>query len=193
MKENIILEERVPPIVPPEIMATSKTSKCSRPPGPRGPPLIGQAFNLDTSHMHHQFMEWQKIHGDFFMFKLLGKHYVVISHPDILRKMFDSEKYSCTFNDRPASFMGSHVIGDTKDIIFRNFDEKQRQLKQAAWCYVEHTLKTEKWFYQCVSVELQNVLEKLIAQKDRPVNLLETLDLFSAKVIGLLVSIKVTY
>ena len=189
MKDNITVEERVPPIVPRNIMAASKNCKSSRPPGPRGPPLIGQAFNLDTSHMHHQFMEWQKIHGDFFMFKVLGKHYVVISHPEILRKMFDTGKYSCIFNDRPVSFMGSHVIGDTKDIIFRNFDEKQRQIKQAAWCYVEHTLKAEKWFYESVCEELQNTLQKLKSRTEKRVNLLEILDLFSSKIIGLLVSI----
>ena len=188
MKNKQTTEERVPPVVPPEIMSSPKTSTSSRPPGPRGPPLIGQAFNLDTSHMHHQFMEWQKVHGDFFMFKILGKHFVVISHPDILRKMFDTEKYRCRFNDRPASFMGSYVIGETKDIIFRSYDEKQRQIKNAAWCYVEHTIKSEKWFYECVAEECTNIVKKINSLKDKPVNLLEILDLSSAKIIGLLVS-----
>lgn len=188
MKNNTKVEERVPPIVSPDIMTSPKAGKSSRPPGPRGPPLIGQAFNLDTSHMHHQFMEWQKVHGDFFMFKVLGKHYVVISHPEILRKMFDTGKYSCTFNDRPASFMGSHVIGDTKDIIFRNYDEKQKQIKSAAWCYMEHTLKSEKWFYECVTDEVQALVMKVKNYKIRTVNMLELLDVLSAKVIGLLLS-----
>ena len=187
MKDNLTVEQRVPPTVAPEIMSTQKSS---RPPGPRGPPLIGQAFNLDTSHMHHQFMEWQKVHGDFFMFKVLGKHFVVISHPDILRKMFDTGKYTCVFNDRPVSFMGTYVIGETKDIIFRNYDDKQTQIKQASWCYVEHTIKSEKWFYECVTEECKSIIKKIKSFKDRPVNLLEMLDLFSAKIIGLLVSKK---
>ena len=187
MKGTVTVEERVPPIVLTDKMEYSKNGKSCRPPGPRGPPLIGQAFNIDTSHMHHKFMEWQKIHGDFFMFKVLGKHYVVISHPEILRKMFDTGNNSCVFNDRPLSFMGTHVIGDTKDIIFRNFDEKQKQIKQATWCYVEHTIKTEKWFYECVCEELENIVHKLKSQTGKLVNLLEIGDIFAAKMIGLLV------
>lgn len=173
-------------------MEYSKNAKSCRPPGPRGPPLIGQAFNIDTDHMHHKFMEWQKIHGDFFMFKVLGKHYVVISHPDILRKMFDTGKNSCVFNDRPLSFMGTHIIGDTKDIIFRKFDEKQKQLKQAAWCYVEHTIKTEQWFYECVCEELQNIVHKLQSHTGKLVNLSEIWNSFAAKIIALLLSGKLT-
>ena len=188
MTESITIEERERHLpAPTDIMESSKDCKSCRPPGPRGPPLIGQAFNIDTSHMHHKFMEWQKIHGDFFMFKVLGKHYIVISHPEILRKMFDNGEYSCVFNDRPLSFMGSHVIGDTKDIIFRNFDEKQKEIKQVTWCFVEHTIKAEKWFYDCVCKELQNVIHKLQSRTENLVNLIEIMDVFSAKIIGLLV------
>lgn len=165
-----------------------KQERPSAPPGPRGPPLIGQAFNLDTDHMHIQFMEWQKRFGDMFMFKVFGKHYLVISHPDILRKMFIECEHAQMFNDRPASFMGKYVIERTKDIVFRNHDEKQTILKREALDYIENRLLEEQWFYGSVYEELKDVVKHFDTVQGSPVDILAVLDSLSTKVIGLLLS-----
>lgn len=167
----------------------NKHKDMSEPPGPGGLPLIGQAFNLDTDQMHIQFMEWQKRFGDLFMFKVFGKHYLVVSHPDILRNMFVTCEHANRLNDRPASFMGKYVIERTKDIVFRKYDEQQQTLKMATMKYVENTLMDERWFYESVSDECADVVKALDLLRDSNVDIAEILDTFSAKIIGLLVSL----
>ncbi|KAH3690318.1 hypothetical protein DPMN_191088 [Dreissena polymorpha] len=125
------------------------------PPGPRGMPVFGQAFSLDMDHVHLTFMEWQKRFGDLFMFRILGKNCMVVSHPDILRKLFDTCEQAKTFNDRPCGFMSKYVIHNSKDILFRNMDEKQQFLKNAALNYFENQLVEEKWFYSAVTDEIR--------------------------------------
>ena len=164
--------------------------KMSLPPGPRGMPLIGQAFSIDKDRLHLQFMEWQKIYGDMFMFVMLGKHYLVINHPDIMRKMFTTCPHAQTFNDRPAGFMGSHVIGKTRDIVFRSFDDQQRALKMATRDYVERTLNEETWFYKTVETEMGNVIKRLQMEKSHPVKIMDILDRSASKIIALLVSME---
>lgn len=171
-----------------EAESDTKDVEMTEPPGPRGPPIIGQAFNLDTDYMHIQFMEWQKRFGDMVMFKAFGKPYLTISRPDILRKMFVTSENANRFNDRVASFMGKYVIERTKDIVFRKCDEKQQTLKMATLNYVENTLMEEKWFYEDICEECDDVVKTLEQLKDAPVDIVEVLDKFSVKVIGLLIS-----
>ncbi|XP_060593028.1 cytochrome P450 2D20-like isoform X3 [Ruditapes philippinarum] len=159
------------------------------PPGPGGPPIIGQAFNLDTDYMHLQFMDWQKRFGDMFMFKVFGKSFLVISDPDILRSMFITCEHANRFNDRPASFMGKYVINRTQDIVFRNCDDIQQTLKIASMNYVENTLMQEKWFYEKCCEECGDIVKTLEQTEDSAlVDIVDILDRFSVKVIGLLIS-----
>nr|AEW43452.1 cytochrome P450 [Solen grandis] len=157
-------------------------------PGPRGPPLLGQAFNLDTSHMHLQFLDWQKRYGDIFMFKVLGKHYMVVSHPDIIKDMFITCPHANKLNDRAVSFMGSHVIRDTKDIVFRNCDAQQRCLKEATMKYIENTLMSEAWFYDDIKDEVIGIQEDIRSAIDKPFDILEAMDRASIRIIGYLIS-----
>lgn len=172
----------------PYIKPETKQPNMAVPPGPRGPPLIGQAFNLDTDHMHLQFMEWQKRFGDMFMFKVFGKSYLVISDPDILRSMFVTCEHASRFNDRPASFMGKYVIDRTQDIVFRQCDDIQQTLKTFSMNYVENTLMQEKWFYDNVYEECEDIVKTLEQTQGSAVDITDILDKFSVKVIGLLVS-----
>ncbi|WAR06095.1 ARMP4-like protein [Mya arenaria] len=158
------------------------------PPGPGGPPIIGQAFNLDTDHLHLQFMEWQKRFGDLFMFKVLGKNFLVISHPDILRRMFVTCEHAKRFNDRPASFMGKYVIDKTKDIVFRKCDDEQQILKNACLEYLEARLLEETWFYTAVCQEARDLVRDLTHLEGKNVDVIAVLDRLTVKIMGLLLT-----
>ena len=180
---------------PPVDNIKSPTAMSSAPPGPRGPPVFGQAFNLDTSHMHIQFLEWQKQYGDFFMFKVLGKHYLVISHPDILRRMFVTCENASRFNDRPSSFVGNYIIDKTKDIVFRCYDDKQIYMKQTCMCYIENVSLREDWFREKMTIEMESLLKDVTQYRNSSDGSLSSsksvLDIFdrcTTRVIGLLVS-----
>jgi len=177
------------PLGRPRKEAESNEPAGMEPPGPGGPPLIGQAFNLDTDRLHVQFMEWQRRYGDLFMFSVFGKHYAVVSHPDILRQMFVTCEHARSFNDRPASFMGKYVIYKTKDIVFRNCDDKQQFLKCACLEYIETTLFENKVFYNDVRLDINDVISELSSHAGQEVNPLDILDRLTIRVMGLLVGI----
>jgi len=40
-----------------------QTSKIRYPPGPRGLPLVGNAFQLKTSEPWHTYAKWEEIYG----------------------------------------------------------------------------------------------------------------------------------
>ncbi|XP_052259524.1 cytochrome P450 2D27-like isoform X2 [Dreissena polymorpha] len=158
------------------------------PPGPRGVPVFGQAFNLDMDHMHLTFMEWQKRFGDMFMFKILGKHFMVVSHPDILRKLFATCEHANAFNDRAHSFMNKYVIHNSKDILFRNMDDKQQFLKNAATNFFENQLVEEKWFYSAVTDEIRLLVSEIECLIDREVDIIGIMDKLVIKIMGLVLT-----
>ncbi|XP_052240157.1 farnesoate epoxidase-like isoform X3 [Dreissena polymorpha] len=156
------------------------------PPGPRGLPVFGQAFNLDKDHMHLTFMEWQKRYGDLFMFKIMGQDFLVVSHPDILRKLFDTCEHAKAFNDRARGFMSKYVIHNSKDILFRNMDEKQQYLKTKALDYFENQLVEEKWFYSAVAEEMRSLVSEMECLVDKEVDIVRIMDTMVIKIMGLL-------
>ncbi|XP_052240156.1 cytochrome P450 1A2-like isoform X2 [Dreissena polymorpha] len=158
------------------------------PPGPRGLPVFGQAFNLDKDHMHLTFMEWQKRYGDLFMFKIMGQDFLVVSHPDILRKLFDTCEHAKAFNDRARGFMSKYVIHNSKDILFRNMDEKQQYLKTKALDYFENQLVEEKWFYSAVAEEMRSLVSEMECLVDKEVDIVRIMDTMVIKIMGLLLT-----
>lgn len=152
-------------------------------PGPCGPPVFGQAFNLDSDHLHLQFLDWKNKFGDIFMFKVMGKHFLVVSHPDILKDMFITCENADKLNDRPRSFMGSHVIGETRDIVFRNWDEEQKVLKQAAKEYIDNTVMKEDWFCECLKSEMSLLVKEIESKGGTPADILNITDTCATKIV----------
>ncbi|KAJ3814347.1 cytochrome P450 [Lentinula lateritia] len=80
----------------------------SLPPGPKGWPLIGNAFDMPKSHSWRTFAQWGKKWGRIFTFllgpimsvKVLGTPFIIISNPDIADEMLG--KTGSLYADRPT-------------------------------------------------------------------------------------------
>ncbi|KAJ3729886.1 cytochrome P450 [Lentinula raphanica] len=74
--------------------------KYPLPPGPKGWPLIGNAFDMPKTHAWKTFAEWGKIWGPIMSIKVLGTPFIIISDPEIADEMLG--KSGSLYADRPT-------------------------------------------------------------------------------------------
>ncbi|KAF8828256.1 hypothetical protein HHX47_DHR4000894 [Lentinula edodes] len=72
----------------------------SLPPGPKGWPLIGNAFDMPKTHSWRTFAQWGKKWGPIMSVKVLGTPFIIISNPDIADEMLG--KTGSLYADRPT-------------------------------------------------------------------------------------------
>ena len=85
--------------------ATRKPKYCM-PPGPKGLPYIGNAFQLDSMRPHLTLEEWTKMYGNVYTIKLWGTKIVVINGEEAMYDVY--VKRSKEFAGRPNSFRSIH-------------------------------------------------------------------------------------
>ncbi|HVZ43402.1 MAG TPA: cytochrome P450 [Ramlibacter sp.] len=56
-------------------------------PGPRGWPLVGNAFQIDRKHLHLQLEEWARQYGSVFAFSIGRRRFLVITNPEAAAKV----------------------------------------------------------------------------------------------------------
>ncbi len=56
-------------------------------PGPRGWPIVGNAFQIDVPRIHQIFEDWAKQYGPIYKISLMGQVAVVVSDLDIIEKV----------------------------------------------------------------------------------------------------------
>ncbi|KAK3601273.1 hypothetical protein CHS0354_040452 [Potamilus streckersoni] len=156
------------------------------PPGPRDIPIIGQAISLNPDKAHLQFTEWRKLYGDLFIFRLLGKNCVVLNHPEIVRNLFSRQEFLEVTNDRPGGFMAKYVLNDSQDVLFRQYDDRQKCLKESAVNFIENHTAKDETFYEQVSVEIQQFTAGLRTHMHKDIDLMEFIDPSVSKQVALM-------
>src|SRR5262245_8136880 len=64
-------------------------------PGPRGLPLVGNYFQIETSTLHLTAEKWSREYGDFFRFRIGRRPVLVLANPETI---------AATLRDRPDGF-----------------------------------------------------------------------------------------
>ncbi|GLK76854.1 hypothetical protein GCM10008171_21080 [Methylopila jiangsuensis] len=54
-------------------------------PGPKGLPVIGNAHQIDPERLHVVMEDWQRRHGSFFKFKIMGQTAIAVAKPHLIR------------------------------------------------------------------------------------------------------------
>ncbi|KAJ3793676.1 cytochrome P450 [Lentinula aff. detonsa] len=76
------------------------TRKYPLPPGPKGWPLIGNAFDMPKTHAWRTFAEWGKKWGPILSIQVLGTPFIIISDPEIADDLLG--KTGSLYADRPT-------------------------------------------------------------------------------------------
>src|SRR5262245_66391049 len=79
-------------------------------PGPRGLPLVGNYFQIDTATLHLTAERWSREYGEYFRFRL-GPHPVLA--------LANPETIAAALRDRPDGFQGtSRLMAISKELGF---------------------------------------------------------------------------
>ena len=70
-------------------------------PGPRGWPIVGNAFGLDRSRIHAQVEAWRHAYGPTFRFRVGGRRLLVVA---------DHEAVAAALRDRPDGFRRTRTL-----------------------------------------------------------------------------------
>ena len=83
-------------------------TKPSLPRGPRGRPLVGNAFQVDPTGLHKTLAKWAETYGGVFTINLLGQNIVVLNSNEAIYEALVLKEDD--FSGRPQSFGGEKVI-----------------------------------------------------------------------------------
>ncbi|KAI0060009.1 cytochrome P450 [Artomyces pyxidatus] len=72
----------------------------SRPPGPRGLPVIGNLLDIPKERSWLTYSEWAKTYGDIISIEVFGQVIVVLQSPKAVRDLLD--KKGAIYSDRPT-------------------------------------------------------------------------------------------
>ena len=70
------------------------------PPGPDSLPIIGNVFDLPSSHEYLKYAEWGKKHGDVTHVTAMGKHIIILNSIKACIELL--EERSAIYSDRPT-------------------------------------------------------------------------------------------
>ncbi|KAL4072599.1 cytochrome P450 [Scleroderma yunnanense] len=71
------------------------------PPGPKGLPIIGNAFQINRREPQLTYTTWGKIHGDILYFHIFHQDFIIVNSESIAHLLAD--KRSVIYSDRPHS------------------------------------------------------------------------------------------
>ncbi|KAI6117220.1 cytochrome P450 [Pisolithus croceorrhizus] len=78
------------------VLASRAKPKLPYPPGPKGLPFIGNAFDIGPQGLQHTYAQWSKIYGDIVYTRTFGQDVIVVNSEKTARILADgrSEIYS---------------------------------------------------------------------------------------------------
>jgi hypothetical protein len=110
-----------------------KTSRCNVNvlPGPTGWPVYQTVLFSKVQALHLKLYDWTEKYGDIFQFEVLGRKFVSLNSPKVLRETFNQEPNATITSFRPTSFVGKYILDNFADLALTSPDPlwtKRRKL-----------------------------------------------------------------
>ncbi|KAH7931402.1 cytochrome P450 [Leucogyrophana mollusca] len=96
-------------------------SSLPLPPGPRGLPLLGNLFDINSARPWLTYTAWSKKYGDIVYSSLLGQDYIIINSVKVARDLL--EQRSSIYSDRLTSTLYKLFGVDFLTVILGNTEE----------------------------------------------------------------------
>lgn len=93
----------------------ARRSALPLPPGPKGYPLIGNAYDIPHHYPWLTYAEWAHNYGDVFSFNVFGKTTIVLSSLEAVTELL--EKRSSNYSDRPRMVLSSYFTWSISVLI----------------------------------------------------------------------------
>ncbi|KAL8103366.1 6,7,8-trihydroxycoumarin synthase-like [Apium graveolens] len=116
----------------------------SRPPGPRGLPLIGNMHQFDTSNTHLYLLQLSRKYGPLVSLQLGSVRTLVISSATVAKEVF--KNHDITFSSRPALVGTQKLSYNGIDFAFAPYSDYWRNMRKI--CTI-HLLSTKSFQSFC--------------------------------------------
>ncbi|ESK87004.1 cytochrome p450 [Moniliophthora roreri MCA 2997] len=83
--------------------------RSNLPPGPKGYPLVGSAFQLDRKRPWHTLVKWKKTYGDVVYLRLFNQDVVVLNSAKAASDLLD--RRAANYSQRPRLVVPEHITG----------------------------------------------------------------------------------
>ncbi|THV02578.1 cytochrome P450 [Dendrothele bispora CBS 962.96] len=100
------------------------------PPGPRGLPIVGNIFDLQTSASFLQFTEWKQKYGPIFSLNLLGQTVIVLNTHKVAADLLD--RRSNLYSDRPRFVVVFEYLSDSLLFSAAPYGDYWRRVRKLA-------------------------------------------------------------
>ncbi|KAF5343053.1 hypothetical protein D9758_011137 [Tetrapyrgos nigripes] len=100
------------------------------PPGPKGIPFFGNAFQLPHSFTWFKFTEWGQQYGPIVGLNMAGQPMVILNTGKVCADLMD--RRSVIYSDRPRFIMASEILTGGMLVGFANYGPVWRRLRKAA-------------------------------------------------------------
>ncbi|KAK7018194.1 cytochrome P450, partial [Favolaschia claudopus] len=106
----------------------ARKSRTHLPPGPKGLPWIGNAFQMPTESPWLTYNAWAKAHGPIIQVSVFGQSIIILNSAQVVRDLLD--RRSANYSDRPALYFGGEVVGYKYALPLRAYGDFFRQQRK---------------------------------------------------------------
>ena len=160
-----------------------RSDAAGLPPGPKGWPIAGIAFQVAGLRPYVQFTEWHKTFGDIYLTWFFGHPMTLVNSPELIQEVLVTK--SKEFANRAPIFKWNYLLQGT-DILMSNFSKEWAIKKKIATntmkMYGDGLRKLE-----VITVDTVNDLNKEFLSKGKAFDPKEDVTYATASIIGSLV------
>ncbi|KAF5336245.1 hypothetical protein D9758_014353 [Tetrapyrgos nigripes] len=146
----------------------SKRNKVRYPPGPRGIPILGNLFQLDTKKSFETFAKWKNIYGPIIYVNVAGQPIVVLGSRKVAIEILEHRASKSA--DRPRLIVAEESTGDM-NVGFMHHGDRWRRMRHAADYALGY--KNSSKYHATQAAESTILAHGLLANSDKWVSQLE--------------------
>ncbi|KAI8996327.1 cytochrome P450 [Trametes punicea] len=140
------------------VHTSRNTRKAPLPPGPRGLPLVGNAFDIPMEQSWIAYRDMSNTYGDVVALHAVGQTLVVLS--SVAAAVDLLEKRSAIYSDRQASVL-AEMIGWTWNLAFKRYGDDWRRVRRLFWHHFQPNVVQQ---YQAVQQRDARELLRLLLE-----------------------------
>ena len=142
-------------------------------PGPRGFPLVGNAFQIDVRRSHETLADWSRIYGDAYRISVFGKPVIVLSSVETIREALVERGRDFAGRPQP-SFRAGFMADSYQDIVSASPGPVWHALRKAVRRELKWTAKGDdngRRHLDCLTADiLDEMMDELVASDGRPID-----------------------
>jgi len=130
-------------------------------PGPRGFPLVGNVFQIDSLRPYETLARWSHIYGEAFRISIFGQPVIVLSSVERIHEALVER--GCDFAGRPRLFFRAGFMADSyQDIVSASPGPVWNALRRTVAREIQRAAKGDSNGLQCLDSLTADILDEMM-------------------------------